>query len=165
MTRISLRAYAIFWAGTTGPMILLVAILTTFGYGCGQSTPNQPDDARPLFPASIGATWEFISNRGKAVIASRFESVQPFSEGLAAAKFEGNPMMHKFQVGQSVALIPRVIRQAALAFEGVLEEAPVGVDRMGPIAAVLHHLQPVAGQLMGDDLAKSILTYEQVPAR
>jgi hypothetical protein len=24
-----------------------------------------------------------------------------------------NPMMHKFQVGQSVALIPRVIRQAA----------------------------------------------------
>jgi hypothetical protein len=31
----------------------------------------------------------------------------------AAAKFEGNPMMHKFQVGQSVALIPRVIRQAA----------------------------------------------------
>jgi hypothetical protein len=26
---------------------------------------------------------------------------------------EGNPMFHKFQVGQSVALIPRVIRQAA----------------------------------------------------
>jgi hypothetical protein len=25
----------------------------------------------------------------------------------------GNPMFHKFQVGQSVALIPRVIRQAA----------------------------------------------------
>jgi hypothetical protein len=32
----------------------------------------------------------------------------------AATKFiEGNPMIHKFQVGQSVALIPRVIRQAA----------------------------------------------------
>jgi hypothetical protein len=31
----------------------------------------------------------------------------------AAAKFEENLMIHKFQVGQSVALIPRVIRQAA----------------------------------------------------
>ena len=31
----------------------------------------------------------------------------------AAKSIEGNPMMHKFQVGQSVALIPRVIRQAA----------------------------------------------------
>ena len=30
-----------------------------------------------------------------------------------AAKFEESPMMHKFQVGQSVALIPRLIRQAA----------------------------------------------------
>ena len=31
----------------------------------------------------------------------------------AAESIEGNPMMHKFQVGQSVALIPRSIRQAA----------------------------------------------------
>jgi hypothetical protein len=31
----------------------------------------------------------------------------------AAESIEGNSMMHKFQVGQSVALIPRSIRQAA----------------------------------------------------
>jgi hypothetical protein len=31
----------------------------------------------------------------------------------AANSIEGNSMIHKFQVGQSVALIPRVIRQAA----------------------------------------------------
>jgi hypothetical protein len=31
----------------------------------------------------------------------------------AAKSIEGNPMMHKFQVGQSVALIQRSIRQAA----------------------------------------------------
>jgi hypothetical protein len=33
--------------------------------------------------------------------------------GAARKSIEENPMMHKFQVGQSVALIPRVIRQAA----------------------------------------------------
>jgi hypothetical protein len=33
--------------------------------------------------------------------------------GAAGKSVEENPMMHKFQVGQSVALIPRVIRQAA----------------------------------------------------
>jgi hypothetical protein len=33
-------------------------------------------------------------------------------EGVSKS-IEGNSMIHKFQVGQSVALIPRVIRQAA----------------------------------------------------
>jgi len=66
-----------------------MAILTTFGNGCGHSTPNQTDDARPLFPAPIGTAWGFIDNRGKIVIASHFEAVQPFSEGLAAVKHEG----------------------------------------------------------------------------
>jgi hypothetical protein len=32
---------------------------------------------------------------------------------VAAKSTEGNPMIHKFRVGQSVALIPRSIRQAA----------------------------------------------------
>ncbi|HWF96833.1 MAG TPA: hypothetical protein VG291_17905 [Xanthobacteraceae bacterium] len=39
----------------------------------------------------------------------------PFSSHMrvAAAIHEGKSMIHKFQVGQSVALIPRSIRQAA----------------------------------------------------
>ncbi len=66
--------------------IVLMAFLATLG-GCSRS--NQPNEERSLFPAPIGATWGFIDNRGNVVIPSRFESVQPFSEGLAAAKYEG----------------------------------------------------------------------------
>ena len=66
--------------------IVLTAILVTLG-GCSRS--NEPGEERPLFPAPIGAAWGFIDDRGHTVIPSRFESVQPFSEGLAAAKYEG----------------------------------------------------------------------------
>ena len=72
-----------------GRAILLCAVLATLEVGCGRSTSNQADDTRPLFPAPIGAYWGFIDNRGKVVIAPRFEAVQPFSEGLAAVKHEG----------------------------------------------------------------------------
>jgi hypothetical protein len=43
----------------------------------------------------------------------RFGSKNLASPPPAANSIEGNSMIHKFQVGQSVALIPRVIRQAA----------------------------------------------------
>jgi hypothetical protein len=89
MTSTSVRSLRDFGAVKFGPMIVLGAILAAFGNGCGHWTPNQMDDARPFFPAPIGAAWGFIDNRGKVVIASRFEAVQPFSEGLAAAKYEG----------------------------------------------------------------------------
>ena len=77
--------------GKFGRMLVLGAILATLGVGCGHSDSgsNQRDEERPLFPAPLGSTWGFIDNRGKVVIASHFESVEPFSEGLAAAKFEG----------------------------------------------------------------------------
>ena len=70
-------------------MIVLVAILITVVNGCQHSTPNPADEIRPLFPAPLSAAWGFIDNRGKVAIDGRFESVQSFSEGLAAAKHEG----------------------------------------------------------------------------
>jgi hypothetical protein len=47
----------------------------------------------------------FVVLRAKAWFTSHMRA--------AAKSIEGNPMIHKFQVGQSVALIPRSIRQAA----------------------------------------------------
>jgi hypothetical protein len=47
----------------------------------------------------------FVVWKQKACIAA--------PRGATATSVEGNSMIHKFQVGQSVALIPRVIRQAA----------------------------------------------------
>jgi hypothetical protein len=53
----------------------------------------------------------FVPNRPHFVVGKQKACITAHIR--AAAKFEGNPMIHKFQVGQSVALIPRVIRQAA----------------------------------------------------
>ena len=46
-----------------------------------------------------------------------------------------------------------VIGQPPLPLEGVLEEPAMEVDAMRLVAPVLHHLQPVAGQHVADDLA------------
>src|SRR6266403_418877 len=61
---------------------VILALLIT---GCGRQTSG----TIPLFPAPQGNTWGFIDNRGKAVIAPRFEAALPYSEGLAAVKREG----------------------------------------------------------------------------
>jgi hypothetical protein len=62
---------------------IIFALLIT---GCKN---EQPSGTGPLFPASSGANVGFIDNRGKMVIAARYESALPFSEGLAGVKREG----------------------------------------------------------------------------
>jgi WG containing repeat len=64
------------------PFVVIFALL---GTGCGR----QPSGMSPLFPAPQGKTWGFIDNRGRTVIAARFEGALPYSEGLAAVKREG----------------------------------------------------------------------------
>src|SRR2546423_11632082 len=107
--------------------IVLIAFLATLVV-C--SCSNQPNEERPLFPAPIGATWAFSDNRGNVVIPSRFESVQPFSEGLAAAKYEGR---WGYINRSGAEVIPFRYRTAQSFHGGVaivdtgLPERPVGV--------------------------------------
>ena len=65
--------------------VAFAVIFALLGTGCGR----QPSGTSPLFPAPQGTTWGFIDNRGKIVIAPRFEAALPYSEGLAAVKREG----------------------------------------------------------------------------
>ena len=66
---------------------VILALLVT---ACGrQQTSEQTSGMNPLFPAPLGTAWGFIDNRGKIIIAPRFEAAQPYSEGLAAVKREG----------------------------------------------------------------------------
>jgi hypothetical protein len=66
---------------------VFLALLVT---ACGrQRTPEEASGTSPLFPAPLGTAWGFIDNRGKTVIAPRFEGALPFSEDLAAVKREG----------------------------------------------------------------------------
>jgi len=66
---------------------VVFALLVT---GCGrQQTSEQTSGTSPLFPAPLGTSWGFIDNRGKTLIAPRFEAALPFSEDLAAVKREG----------------------------------------------------------------------------
>lgn len=74
-----------------GLSIVVGAMLILLCGGCSQSTPetSQNDSSRPLFPVPVGGATGFIDNRGKLVIPARYESALAFSEGLAAAKHEG----------------------------------------------------------------------------
>jgi WG repeat protein len=65
--------------------VAFALIFTLPGMGCGRQTSG----TSPLFPAPQGGSWWFIDNRGKIVIAPRFEAALPYSEGLAAVKREG----------------------------------------------------------------------------
>lgn len=62
---------------------IILALLVT---ACGR---QQTSGMNPLFPAPLGTAWGFIDNRGKTIIAPRFEAAQPYSEDLAAVKREG----------------------------------------------------------------------------
>jgi len=138
--------------------MVLCVILATFGHGC-HSSQNQVDEAGPLFPAPMGATWGFIDSRGKAAIASRFESVQPFSEGLAAAKYEGR---WGYINRSGAEVIPFRYRTAQSFRGGVaivdtgLPEHPVGViDRSGswvtqPVFRTLSAADGPNGLLFGE---------------
>jgi hypothetical protein len=72
---------------TVAFVVILALLVTACG---GQQTSEQASGTGPLFPAPFGAAWGFIDNRGKTVIAARFEGAQPFSEDLAAVKREGH---------------------------------------------------------------------------
>ena len=50
---------------------------------------------------------------GPGFVVLRAEAWFTSKMRATAKSIRGNPMIHKFQVGQSVALIPRSIRQAA----------------------------------------------------
>jgi len=89
MTGTSVHSLRDFWSGKVCLTVVLGAILATLANGCGHTNSNEADSARPLFPAPMNAGWGVIDDRGKTVIAPRYEAVQPFSEGLAAAKYEG----------------------------------------------------------------------------
>jgi len=139
--------------------IVLVAILATLG-GCRS---NEPKGERPLFPAPIGATWRFIDNPGNIVIPSRFESVQPFSEGLAAAKYEGR---WGYINRSGVEVIPFRYRTAQSFHGGVaivdtgLPEHPVGV--IDPSGAWI--TQPMFRSLTAADGPGGLLFGEKEPA-
>jgi hypothetical protein len=62
---------------------IVIALLVA---ACGH---DQAPGTSALFPAPGGTGWGFIDNRGKIVIAPRFEAALPYSEGLAAIKREG----------------------------------------------------------------------------
>lgn len=65
---------------------VFVIFFTLLAAGCGH---DQTPGASPLFPAPGGTAWGFINNRGKIVIAPRFEAALSYSEGLAAVKRGG----------------------------------------------------------------------------
>jgi len=65
--------------------VALAVLYVLLGIGCGRGMSG----ASALFPAPQGTTWGFIDNRGKTVIAPRFEAALPYSEGLAGVKREG----------------------------------------------------------------------------
>ena len=80
-----------FHAGKVWRLMMLGAFLAMLSGGCGHSGTGsrEANDKRPLFPVPVNGVWGFIDDRGKMVIAPRFEAVLPFSEGLAGAKREG----------------------------------------------------------------------------
>ena len=52
--------------------------------------------------------------------------------------------------------------QPPLPFEGVLEQPAMKVDRMRLVAPVLHHLEPVAGQPVADDLPQFVFPLAEI---
>ena len=63
-------------------LLLVAAIL------CGPEALAQSGPAR--FPIEVQGRWGFIDSTGAVVIAPRFAQVEPFSDGLAAAREQGH---------------------------------------------------------------------------
>jgi len=55
----------------------------------GAATRLRRQTRQGRVPAPANGVWGLFDERGKTAIKPRFESVLPFSEGLAAAKHEG----------------------------------------------------------------------------
>jgi hypothetical protein len=55
-----------------------------------------------------------------------------------------------------------VIGQPSLPLKGILEQPAMEVDGMMLVAPVLHHLEPVAGQHVADDLPQVVFSLAEV---
>ncbi|HJZ65048.1 MAG TPA: WG repeat-containing protein [Candidatus Acidoferrum sp.] len=148
------------WRGC--PAFALAAILATVANGCGRTTSNEADSARPLFPAPMTAGWGFIDDRGKTVIAARYEAVMPFSEGLAGAKREGR---WGFINRAGTEVIPFIYSRVESFHGGVaivntgLPEHPVGVIDSGGAWIT----QPMFRSLTAADGPEGLLFGEKQP--
>jgi hypothetical protein len=134
-------------------------IFALLGAGCGRQTSR----ASPLFPVPQGSTWGFIDNRGKIVIAPRFEAALPFSEGLAAVKREGR---WGYIDRNGAEVIPIRYQQAQSFRNGVaivdtgLPDHPVGlINTSGSWAT-----QPLFRSLSSADGPDGLLLGQKEPA-
>jgi len=144
--------------------VALAVILALFVTACGRhQTPEEPSGPRPLFPAPLGNAWGFIDNRGKTVVAPRFEAAQAFTEDFAAVKREGR-WGYIDRNGSEV--IPVRYRTAESFHNGVaivdsgLPDHPIGViDTSGSWVT-----QPIFRSLSAADGPDGLLLGQKEPA-
>jgi hypothetical protein len=144
--------------------VVFAVVLAMLLTACGrQQTSEQTSGTNPLFPAPLGAAWGFINNRGRTVIAPRFDAAQPFSEDLAAVKREGR-WGYIDRNGSEV--IPVRYRTAQSFHNGVaivdsgLPDHPIGViDTSGAWIT-----QPIFRSLSAADGPNGLLLGQKEPA-
>ena len=144
--------------------VALAVILALFVTACGRhQTPEEASGPSPLFPAPLGTAWGFIDNRGKTVVAPRFEAAQAFTEDFAAVKREGR-WGYIDRNGSEV--IPVRYRTAESFHNGVaivdsgLPDHPIGViDTSGSWVT-----QPIFRSLSAADGPDGLLLGQKEPA-
>ena len=144
--------------------LAFAVILALFFTACGRhQTSEEASAPSPLFPAPLGTAWGFVNNRGKTVIAPRFEAAQPFSEDLAAVKREGR---WGYIDHNGSEVIPVRYRTAQSFHNGVaivdsgLPDHPIGViDTSGAWVT-----QPIFRSLSASDGPNGLLLGQKEPA-
>ena len=142
--------------------MVLGAILTLLGSGCGHSSTGADDVSGPLFPVPINGKTGFINEHGKVVIPARYEDALPFSEGLAAVKHEGR---WGYIDRNGKEIIPYSYRTAESFHGGVavvntgLPEHPVGL--IDPSGAWV--IQPVFRSITATDGPNGLLLAQKEP--
>jgi len=139
--------------------VAFAVILALLGTGCGRQTSG----TSPLFPAPQGNTWGFIDNRGKTVIAPRFEAALPYSEGLAAVKREGRWGYIDRNGSEVIPVRYRTVqsfRNAVAVVDTGLPDHPVGlIDTTGSWVT-----QPLFRSLSAADGPDGLLLGQKEPA-
>jgi len=140
--------------------VAFAVILALLGTGCSRQTSG----TGPLFPAPQGNTWGFIDNRGKTVIAPRFEAAQPYSEGLAAVKREGRWGYIDRNGSEVIPIRYRTVqsfRNGVAIVDTGLPDHPVGlIDTAGAWVA-----QPLFRSLSAADGPDGLLLGQKEPAQ
>jgi hypothetical protein len=144
--------------------VALAVILALFVTSCGRhQMSEEASGPSPLFPAPLGTAWGFIDNRGKTVVAPRFEAAQAFTEDFAAVKREGR-WGYIDRNGSEV--IPVRYRTAESFHNGVaivdsgLPDHPIGViDTSGSWVT-----QPIFRSLSAADGPDGLLLGQKEPA-